>query len=83
MKSTWQIQEAKNHLSEVVDLALKKGRQTITRHGRPAVVVLSMDEFKKLRSPANKLGDFFASSPLRGEKLDLKRRADKPRKTDL
>jgi antitoxin Phd len=48
MKVTWQLQEAKNRLSEVVDTAVKKGPQTITRHGRPTVVVLSVEEYARL-----------------------------------
>ena len=47
-KSTWQIQEAKNRLSEVVECSLKQGPQTITRHGKPTAVVLSFSEYKKL-----------------------------------
>ena len=33
MKNVWQLQEAKNQLSTVVENALTKGVQTITRHG--------------------------------------------------
>lgn len=47
-KPEWQLQEAKNALSEVVNRALTEGVQTITRHGKPVVVVLSEDEFRKL-----------------------------------
>ncbi len=47
-KSEWQLQEAKNSLSEVVNRALTEGVQTITRHGKPVVVVLSEAEFLKL-----------------------------------
>jgi antitoxin Phd len=47
-KSEWQLQEAKNSLSEVVNRALTEGVQTITRHGKPVVVVLSQEEFRKL-----------------------------------
>ncbi len=47
-KSTWQLQEAKNAFSEVVNRALTEGVQTITRHGKDVVVVLSQEEFRKL-----------------------------------
>ncbi len=47
-KAEWQLQEAKNCFSEVVNRALKDGVQTITRHGKPVVVVLSQEEFRKL-----------------------------------
>lgn len=35
----WQLQEAKNRLSEVVRRAMTDGPQTITLHGKDAVVV--------------------------------------------
>jgi prevent-host-death family protein len=47
-KSEWQLQTAKNRFSEVVNRAVTEGAQTITRHGKPVVVVLSQEEFRKL-----------------------------------
>lgn len=47
-KSEWQLQTAKNRFSEVVNRAITDGAQTITRHGKPVVVVLSQEEFRKL-----------------------------------
>jgi len=44
MRRTWQLQEAKNKFSKLVDDAINDGPQTVTRHGRNVVVVLSMDE---------------------------------------
>jgi antitoxin Phd len=52
-KSSWQLQEAKNSFSEVVNRALTEGAQTITRHGKPVVVVVSQEEFLK-KKPAEK-----------------------------
>jgi antitoxin YefM len=41
--------EAKNRLSEVVDrLQREHGRVVITRHGRPAAVMLSVDDLESL-----------------------------------
>jgi len=54
MKSnTWQLQEAKNQLSKVVEQAQSKGAQTITKHGKPVVVVVGVDEYRNLQ-PAKK-----------------------------
>jgi prevent-host-death family protein len=80
---TWQLQQAKNRLSEVVQQAIEQGPQIITRNGVETAVVLSFDEFKKLRRPEGSLADFLAESPLRGAKLDLERRRDLPREVDL
>ena len=76
MNSDWQLQTAKNRLSHVVDLALKNGPQTITRHGKPAVVVLSMEDYQRIKGTGQRLSEFFARSPLRGQKLDLDRDQD-------
>ena len=48
--NTWQIQEAKNHFSEVVSQASSQGVQTITKHGKPVAVVVAIEEFQSLKS---------------------------------
>jgi len=45
---TWSVQDAKNRFSEVVEAARRKP-QMVTKHGRPAVVVLAADEYDRLR----------------------------------
>lgn len=47
-KPTWSIQDAKNRFSEVVEKARRKP-QTVTKHGKPAVVVIAADEYERLR----------------------------------
>ncbi len=80
---TWQLQEAKNRLSEVVDKALHQGPQVITRRGAETAVVLSMDDYRELRQPETDLVDFFQASPLAGVKLDLERPRDTGREIEL
>jgi prevent-host-death family protein len=46
--ASWQLQEAKQKLSTVVDRALSEGPQTITRHGVETAVVVSVEQFRKL-----------------------------------
>lgn len=70
---TWQLQEAKNKLSEVVDEALRRGPQVITRHGEEVAVVLAYPAYRKLAAPREKLSEFFRRSPLAGLELDLRR----------
>lgn len=69
----WQLQVAKNRLSQVLDSALNDGPQTITLRGKSAVVVISFDEFKKMSQPKGTLSEFFKHSPLSGMGLDLSR----------
>jgi len=44
MNGIWQLQTAKNQLSELVDAALKGEAQIITRHGRPVVKVVPLSD---------------------------------------
>ena len=43
-ESSWTVAEAKAKLSEVIEKAQTSGPQRITRHGKPAVVVVSAEE---------------------------------------
>ncbi len=73
MARVWQIQEAKNKLSEVVDEAVKHGPQIITRRGVETVIVLSYGEYRKMMLSKTRLSDFFRESPLAKVDLDLRR----------
>lgn len=83
MKAYWQLQEAKNKLSRVVEKARVEGPQTITVHGKAAAVVMSVEAYKKLARPRQSLVDFFRKSPLRGIELDLTRSRDTGRMVKL
>lgn len=65
----WQFQEAKNKLSEVVNRALKRGAQIITRRGEEVAVVLSYSDYQKLQKSRTNLSVFFHDSPLVGLNL--------------
>ena len=45
----WTIQYAKNKFSALVNDALAGEPQHVTRRGEPAVVVLAIDEYERLR----------------------------------
>ena len=47
----WQLADAKNRFSEVVERAMSEGPQHVSRRGEPAVVVLSEAEYQALRVP--------------------------------
>jgi antitoxin Phd len=47
-RRTWSVQDAKNRFSEVVEAARRKP-QTVTKHGKPAVVIVAADEYDRLR----------------------------------
>lgn len=80
----WQLQDAKNRLSEVVRKAAEEGPQTITLRGRDAVVVVAAEEFARLARPAgDSLVDFLRGSPLAGLELDVERGGDAGRLVEL
>lgn len=66
MARVWQLQEAKNKFSEVVEEAIASGPQVITRRGVETVVVLSYDDYRSLLLKRKKLSVFFRESPLVG-----------------
>lgn len=78
----WQLQEAKQRLSRVVDLALTSGPQVITRHGLDAVVVVSADEYRRLAAPPVSFKAFLDSAP-RLDELNVQRSDELPRDADL
>lgn len=41
MTTVWQVQEAKNRFSEMIEQTLSQGPQVITRHGRAVVRVVA------------------------------------------
>ena len=45
----WPLQDAKNRFSALVNAALAGEPQHVTRRGEPAVVVLAVDEYERLR----------------------------------
>ena len=79
----WQLQEAKNQLSEVVRKAQREGPQVITLHGADAAVVVSAKDYGRLSRPKGKLVDFFRKSPLVGIELNLTRDRDTGRRIEL
>ena len=77
----WQLAEAKNRLSEVVNRALTTGPQRITRRG-DVVVLLSEQEYLRLTGDQPSLGQFILDGPdLSG--LDLERDPDTGRDVDF
>jgi antitoxin Phd len=65
MKRVWQLSEAKNKLSEVLDEA--------NRHGPEVAMVLSSAAYRKITATQKTLSTFFRESPLVGMDLDVRR----------
>ena len=78
----WQVQEAKQKFSELVQRALDEGPQTVTRRGEEVVVVIAAAEYARLVTPRPTLKDFLLTGPDLSA-LDLERIADHPRDIEL
>jgi len=81
--TVWSVAQAKARLSEVIDRAREQGPQAITKNGRPAVVVVSIEEWTRKTRRNGTLADFFAASPLRGSGLEIARAQGGTREVDL
>lgn len=70
-KHAWSLQDAKNHFSEVVRAAERDGPQTVTRHGKPAAVVISTEEYERLKDPNRRryknFGELLLAMPQGGD----------------
>jgi antitoxin Phd len=79
----WQLQDAKNRLSELVRKARDEGPQVITLHGRDAAVVVSARDYARTAKPKESLAEFVRRSPLAGTQLDVGRSRDTGRPVKL
>lgn len=73
MNNVWQLQEAKNKFSHLVDKAHHEGPQIVTKHGKESVVILAVEDYMKLNKPKIDLLSFFKNSPLFDLNIDLTR----------
>lgn len=53
----WQLQDAKNRFSEVVNKAKREGPQTVTLRGDRAAVVVSAEDYDRLTAARPTLAD--------------------------
>jgi prevent-host-death family protein len=80
--TSWTVAGAKARLSEVIERA-QSSPQTITKNGKPSVVVVSAEEWQRKTLRKGTLAQFLLESPLRGADLDLGRQRDEPRDLPL
>ena len=81
MANTWQLQRAKAEFSKLIDTTATKGPQTVTRHGRPAAVVVSAADYQRLAGRQRDFKAFLRRAPL--HPLKLARSRDTGRRVTL
>lgn len=82
MKS-WQLQDAKSHLSEVLRLCAKQGPQMVTVRGKDEAVILSIKDYECLVGKKQNFVDFMRQSPLFGLDISFDRDQSQNREIDL
>lgn len=85
MQTEWQLQEAKNQLSQLIKQAVGGEAQVVTVHGRPTAVVLSAEEYARLTrgKRGGKLSTVLLRPDIGSEDLDFSRTRDTGRKVKL
>jgi len=59
----WQVQEAKQRLSEVLRRCAEEGPQVVTRHGKEVAVVVSWEEYRRIAGVPRGFKQFLLSAP--------------------
>lgn len=82
--AVWQLQEAKNKFSEVVESAVCGEPQIITRRGEEVVVVLAIEKYRRMTTPRQRLVDVLRNAPSGFDELDFSRNPEPaPRALEL
>ena len=79
MKNIWKLQDAKSQFSKLVEQALKKGPQYVTRRGVEAVVIISFKDYEALTSTKPSFKEILLSCPKMDENFEFTRQKDLPR----
>ena len=80
--ATWQVQDAKTRLSELIERARTEGPQTITRHGAERAVVLSIEDYRALEAHKPDFKAYLLGGP-KVEEFSIERDRDPGRTIEL
>ena len=80
--ASWQLQQAKTRLSEVIEEAHTRGPQIITRHGAERAVVLSIGDYRSLVAHKPNLIEYLLGGP-KVEGFDIEPSRDMGREIEL
>lgn len=65
--------DAKNKLSALIAAAIKGEPQLITKNGVETAVLISYEDYLKLKAKSESFVDFLLNSPLKNSDIDLSR----------
>ena len=85
LRSSWPLQDAKARFSELVRRACTEGPQHVTVHGREEVVIIGVNEFRRLKGAETgaALVAALQTSPCRDTDLEPARKTMPVRAVDL
>ena len=59
----WTFEFAQDNLENLIDLTIDGGPQHVTRDGKPAVVIISDAEYRRLKGETRSLKDLLLNGP--------------------
>lgn len=84
-QTEWSLQDAKNRFSAVVDAAIKGIPQRVTRRGKPAVMVIAVEEYERLhhleKAAAPTFADLLLAMPR--DDVEFEQNSIRPREIDF
>ena len=83
MNTVWTPEDAKNSFDSLMEEVLAHHAQIIELKNQQKIIVISLEDYKKIMKPKNTLVDFFKKSPLYDLPLDLERDKDTGRTIEL
>lgn len=79
----WSVDDVKNRFGEVVAAACRGGPQTVTKRGKPTVVIMSVSEYERLirdaERPRQSFVEHLLAFPQGGKDFKIERIRIKPR----
>jgi len=81
--TSWQLQNAKARLSEVIKSAKTEGPQEVTVRGQPSAVILSMEAYEAMKKQRPDFVSLMRNSPLVGEDMHIERSTSLSRDIEL
>jgi prevent-host-death family protein len=79
VERTWNLQDAKARLSELVDRARGGEVQIILRRGQRAAVLIGYDAYQRAAGPAQSMLSFLQHAPIADLKFEVLRTTEKMR----
>ena len=79
----WQLQEAKQQFSRLVERARTEGPQLVTRNGKEVAVVLDVEEYRRLSTHGGDFKRFLFEGPPYFDGLEIERSDELPREIEL